>query len=102
MLVQQFRYHHDEAGRAIATLEGARLNKGLLHGAELAVCVEALDGRHAGTIDEYCQIEAARDWVVIDDDRAAAAQTLAAAFACAGKAELCLEQLNEIVVRFDV
>ena len=52
MLVEQLRHHHDEAGRAIATLEGARLDKGLLHGTELAACVEAFDGRDLGAIDE--------------------------------------------------
>ena len=73
MLVEQFRHHHDEAGRAIAALEGAGLDKSFLHGAEFVRCFETLDVVTFGAIDEYCKVKTARDRMVIDDDRTAAA-----------------------------
>jgi hypothetical protein len=52
MLVKQLRDHHDETRRAVAALEGGRLDEGLLHRAEFPKDVEALDGDDLGAVDE--------------------------------------------------
>ena len=55
-----------------------------------------------GAVDERGEIEAARHGRAVDEDGAAAAQPLAAAFARAEQVEALLQQLDQRLVRRDV
>src|SRR3954454_4288233 len=102
ILLEQLRHHHDEARRAVAALEGARFDEGLLHRAQLVAGVEALDRRYLGAVDELREIETAGYGFAVDHDSAAAAQALAAGFPRPGQAELRLQELDEVMMRLDV
>src|SRR5215470_5334683 len=102
MRVEQLRRHQHETGRAVAALERAGLDEGLLHGRELVGARQRLDRRHLGTVDEGREIEAAGDGGAVHQHRAAAAHALAAAFARAHQIELALQDLDQIVVRLDL
>src|SRR6266508_1573308 len=101
MRLQQLGRHQHEARRAVAALERAGLDEGLLHRIEglRARVLERLDGAHLGAVDEGRQIEAARHGRAVHQYGAAAAHALPAAFACAHKIELALQHLDEIVMR---
>src|SRR5262245_59912070 len=104
MRLQQLRRHQHEARRAVPALEGAGLDEGFLHGAEIerVRIRERLDGPHLGAVDEGGQVEAAGDGRAVHQHGAAAAQSLAAALARAHQIEFALQQLDEVVMRLDL
>src|SRR6516165_4334135 len=104
MGLQQLRRHQHETRRAVSALEGAGLDEGFLHGAEIErVRVrERLDGAHLGAVDERGQVEAAGNGRAVHQHGAAAAQSLAAALARAHQIEFALQQLDEVVMRLDL
>src|SRR5215471_6378053 len=104
MGIEQLRCHQQESRRAIAALEGARLDEGLLHRTErLRLRIrERLDGAHLGAVDEGGEVEAAGDGRAVDQHGAAAAHALPAALARAHEIEFALQQLDEVVMRLDL
>src|SRR5215471_2635732 len=92
--------HQHESRRAEAALEGAAVDKGLLNRGKVAVRVETLDGRNASAVGANREVETAGNGDPIDENRAAAAKPLTAAFARTTKAEL-VQELDEIEVRLD-
>src|SRR5262245_13262654 len=104
MGIEQLRCHQQESRRAIAALEGARLDEGLLHRTErLRLRIrERLDGAHLGAVDKGGEVEAAGDGRAVDQHGAAAAHALPAALARAHQIKLALQQLDEIVMRLDL
>src|SRR5262245_14370715 len=103
MRIEQLGGHQQEARRAVAALEGAGLDEGLLHRTEplRARIHERLDGTHLGALDEGRQIEAAGDGRAVHQHGAAAAHALPAAFARAHQIEVALQHLDEVVMRLD-
>src|SRR5215831_8806837 len=99
---EQLRGHQNKARGAVAALEGAGLDKGLLHRAQRIAIGERLHRVHFGAVDERCEIEAAGDGGAVDQYGAAAAHALAAALARAHQIELALQDLDEIVMRLDL
>src|SRR5215831_19309607 len=99
MGVEQLCRHQHEARRAVSALEGAGLDEGLLHGAEIERLRirERLDRPHLGAVDERGQVEAAGNGRAVHQHGAAAAQSLAAALARAHQIEFALQQLDEVV-----
>jgi hypothetical protein len=101
ILVEQLLDHQHEAGRAEAALERAMLDECLLYGVEGAVLVERFDRFDPGAVGESGEIEAARHRAAVDDEGAATAEPLAAAFPCAIKAERITHDLQQGVMRRD-
>src|SRR5215469_9179399 len=101
MIVEQLSNHQDKAGSTESALECARLDEGLLHGVELAVGIKTLDRCDLGTVDERCEIKATRHRPTVDDHRTTTTQALTAAFARAVEAKVRLQQLDQIVMRFN-
>src|SRR5579864_440652 len=99
MRVEQLPRHQDEARRAEAALEGARLNEGFLDGIER---IAMLDGLDRGTVSECGKVEATRYRLTVDQHGAATAKTLAATFARAEQIEALLQQLDKGEVGFDL
>src|SRR5262249_11100378 len=102
MAVEQLRRHQQETGRAVAALEGAGLDEGLLLGTERRAVRQRLHGPHLGAVDEGREVEAAGDRVAVHQHGAAAAHALAAALARAHQVELALQDLDEVMVRLDL
>src|SRR3979490_223340 len=92
--------HQDETGCAEAALERAFLDECLLDRTERSPGIQSLDGGHAGAVDQKCQRQATRHRDLVDDYRAAAAQTLAAAFTGAKKVE-APKQVDQVVLWTD-
>src|SRR5262249_26624234 len=99
--VEQLRRHQYEARGAVAALEGAGLDEGLLHRAQDIPAREMLDRPHLGAVDEGREIKAAGDGGAVDQHGAAAAHALAATLARAHQIEFALQQLDQIVMRLD-
>src|ERR1700686_3123405 len=87
MLFEQLMRHQHEAGRAEAALERAAIDESLLHIGQRAAGIEMLDGRDALAVNPDREIEAAGHGDIVDQHGAAAAQSLAAAFARAEQIE---------------
>src|SRR5437667_6065307 len=104
MGVEQLRRHQQKARRAVAALEGARLDECLLYGAErLRPRIrERLARLHIGRFDKGSQVEAAGHCCAVHQHGAAAAHALSAALARAHEIEFPLQHLNEVVVRLDL
>src|SRR5664280_2454710 len=102
MLDEQRLRHQHEARRAIAALERAALDKGLLHRVELARRGQVLDGDHIGAVEKDRESKAARDRLAVHQHGTAAAQALAAALARAEQGELRLQHFDHVMMRFYV
>src|SRR5688572_4863658 len=87
--------HKDESRRTEAALESAAFDKRFLHRVEVRA---VLDGDDFRAVDKCREIETARDRAAIHEHRAAAAQSLPAAFACAGESE-ALQEIDQRVMR---
>src|SRR5262249_55638001 len=98
ILVQQLARHQNEAGRAEAALERARLDEGLLDRIELLAIREAFDRLEARAVGEHGKKQTTGDGAAVEDDGAAAPQPLGAALARAAEPEL-LQQLDQILMR---
>src|SRR5215468_3695143 len=98
VLAEQRLRHQYKAGRAIAALKRAAVDKGLLDWVEPARLGQTLDGYKLHTIQENRQRQAARYRLAIDEHRAATTQALSAAFARSEQGELCLQHLDDILV----
>src|SRR6516225_3830275 len=72
---QESGRRHDVAGRAIAALRTELLMKAALHGRQMAILGERLDGIDAAAFDAHRKRQAGQAWRVIDQDRARAALT---------------------------
>src|SRR5439155_508004 len=92
VLLEQLARHEDEPRRAEAALQAAAFDERFLHRVEPAA---GLDGRYFAALGERSEIQAAGHGVAIDEDRAAAAQALPAAFARAEEAECVLQNLDQ-------
>src|ERR1700722_4055268 len=101
VLLQQLMHHEHETRRAEAALERAAIDEGLLHDGERAIGVERFDSGDALAVDPGREIKAARHRLVVDQHGAAAAQSLAAAFARAEQVE-ALQELDQVAMRLDV
>src|ERR1700719_3612674 len=101
MFVEQLLGHQHEARRAEAALESALFDEGLLDGVEHVFAVEVLDGFHRGAIRKGREIQATGNRAAIDDQGAAAAQSLATAFACAIEAEVVAHHFEQTVMGGD-
>src|ERR1017187_1642809 len=82
VFIQQLLHHHDEAGRAEAALEGARLDKGFLNRIEFLARCQSFDGFHPSAVGQHCKKKAAGHGLSVHIDGAATAKSLPAAFAC--------------------
>src|SRR5262249_20421468 len=104
MGIEQLRCHQQESRRAIAALEGARLDEGLLHRTErLRLRIrQRFDRAHLDAVDEGGEVEATGDGRAVHQHGAAAAHALPAALARAHQIEFALQQLDEIVMRLDL
>ncbi len=90
-LLIEGRGGHDHAGGAEAALKGLRIEKGLLHGVQLAVTGEALDGRDRAPFGAKGRHQAAMERHAVQPHGAGAAIALVAAFLDAEPAMLAQE-----------
>ncbi len=93
------RRRHDHAGGAEAALEGLRVEKGLLHGMQLAVLGQALDGGDLAPGGAEGRDEAAMEGHAVEPDRAGAAIALVAALLDAEPAVLAQEGAQALAGR---
>src|SRR5262249_39968868 len=93
--------HQYETRRAEPALRGTALQEGLLHRTELAVGRKVLDRRHLFAVDEGRKIEATGDGAAIDQDCAAAAETLRATLARAEQIKPLAQDLDDGLVHTD-
>src|SRR4051794_14905431 len=99
MLVQQLLRHQHEARRAEAALKRAGLDKRFLHRIEPAIGGEMLDRDNLGAIGERRQVQTARYRIPVDQYRAAAAQSLSAAFTRAEQVEMLAQYIDQAEMR---
>ena len=92
---QQAGRGHDEAGRAIAALRAEFLVEAALHGGELPVVPERLDGVDALAGDGRRQCEAGQHRFVVDQHGAGAAFTAVAAGFGAGEADFFAQEIEQ-------
>src|ERR1700751_344025 len=92
--------HQDESRRTETALERTLLDESLLHRTEVNVVIEMLDRRDGFSVHKRRRVQAARYRDVVDNDRAATTETLAAAFASAIQIQPA-QQLDEILVGLD-
>src|SRR5690348_10887308 len=102
VLLEKLPHHQDESRCAESALECTGLDECLLDGVELVALGEPFDRLHLGAVGKDGQEQARRNRFRIDDDRAAPAQTLAAAFARATQIELVLQDVDEVLIRHHV
>src|SRR5215470_17686526 len=102
MLVEQLFDHQHEARGTETALERAFLNECLLDRIEQVVAVKVLNGLHHGAVGERREVEAARDGAAVDDQGAAAAQSLAAALARAIEMEIVAHDFEQAVMCADL
>src|SRR5579871_916705 len=98
ILLQKLMGHQHKTRRAETALECTRLDERLLHGRKRAAFVQMLDGCDAFSVDANGKIETARDRDIVDQDRTAAAQSLAATLTRAEQPQF-MQQFNEIAMR---
>src|ERR1700722_11283385 len=73
MLFEQLMRHENEPGGTVAALEGPGVDEGLLHRRQLPVGVERFDRGDALAVDPNGEIEATRDRLAVNQNRATAA-----------------------------
>ena len=86
---------HDLAGGAVAALVAVVLDKGGLHGVEVAGLAEAFDGGDLGLLVHGGEGEAAIDAAAVEVDSAGSALAVVAALFCAGEMEGFAEGIEE-------
>ena len=93
---------HDHAGRAEAALQAVVLAEGLLHGMQLAVLGQALDGRDLGAVAGGGQHGAGLHGAAVHVHHAGAALAGVAAHMRAGEALVLAEELHQQGARIDL
>ncbi len=90
------RRRHDHARRAEATLKPLRLQKGLLHGVQLAIFRQAFDCRNGAMFGPVGGKDAAMDRLAIDQHRAGAAIACVASLLHAEKSKLAQKRAEAL------
>ena len=94
-LAQEADARHDHAAGAIAALHGARLEKRLLERMELAVFLEALDGRDLASGDRAEPGDARADRLAVGQHGAGPAPAFAAAVLGTGQAKVVAQHAEQ-------
>src|SRR5439155_3189933 len=100
--VEKFLRHQNKTRRAKSALERTIFNEGLLDWMKLVALGNPLDSDHFGSIDKSSEIQAAAHSQTIHQRRAAATESLSAAFSAAKQTEITTQHIDEGLMRRDV